>query len=142
MGALKDKCNATVVKDLPDSTRAARKVFFPVLHEAKQIQIPGHASAKLSGNFLLFNSKRYSINNLSDLPDALQPSRVFTPEKANQVASFKKFSPLSNHHHSPFTVEGKHFNCMEQFLMYSKAIMFNDLDLSERILGTTDPVLQ
>ena len=141
-GALKDKRNVTVVKDLPDSTHAARKVLVPVLHEAKRIQIPGHASAKLSGNFLLLNGKRYSIKNLSDLPDVLQPSRVFTPEKANQVAFFTKFSPLSNHHQSPFSVEGKHFNCMEQFLMCSKAIMFNDLELSDRILGTTDPVVQ
>ena len=62
-GVLKDECNVTVVKDLPESTQRARKVLFTVLYEAKQIQVPGHANAKMGGKFLFLNDKRYSVNN-------------------------------------------------------------------------------
>lgn len=36
----------------------------------------------------------------------------------------------------------KEFNCAEQFMMYTKAITFNDLDAAKRIMQTASPRTQ
>ncbi|XP_063414820.1 uncharacterized protein LOC134696787 isoform X2 [Mytilus trossulus] len=39
-----------------------------------------------------------------------------------------------------FTVDGITFNCTEQFMMYSKAMLFKDKDIAEKVLKETDPL--
>ena len=46
---------------------------------------------------------------------------------------------LSNWYHSDFTVDGIHFICMEQYMMYQKAIYFKDQKTAAEILNTDDP---
>lgn len=55
------------------------------------------------------------------------------------VYFYRKDSFLSNHHPAPFTLKGKRFSCVEQFYMYSKAIVFNDLVMADAIINTDDP---
>lgn len=50
--------------------------------------------------------------------------------------------PLSNHHCAVFTVHGITFNCTEQMLMYSKAMLFQDKSAAGLILEADDPILQ
>lgn len=45
---------------------------------------------------------------------------------------------LSNWYLSHFTVDGKTFSSMEQFMMYRKAICFHDSDIAAQILETDD----
>ena len=45
---------------------------------------------------------------------------------------------LSNWYQSNFIVDGVHFSSMEQFMMYRKAICFQDECIAEQILGTKD----
>lgn len=45
---------------------------------------------------------------------------------------------LSNWYHSKFTVENIEFSSMEQFMMYKKAICFNDKYTAKIILDTDD----
>ena len=45
---------------------------------------------------------------------------------------------LSNWYPSNFIVDGVHFSSMEQFMMYRKAICFQDECIAEQILGTKD----
>ena len=45
---------------------------------------------------------------------------------------------LSNWYLSSFTVCGIRFSSMEQYMMYKKALCFNDRDIAERILETND----
>jgi len=47
--------------------------------------------------------------------------------------------PLSNWHQQPFTVQGKQFCCCEQFIMWSKAVLFSDFDAAAKILATSNP---
>jgi ribA/ribD-fused uncharacterized protein len=46
---------------------------------------------------------------------------------------------FSNWYESPFTVDGTTFNCGEQYMMYQKAITFNDADTADRILQARHP---
>jgi ribA/ribD-fused uncharacterized protein len=43
---------------------------------------------------------------------------------------------------SPFTIDGKTFNTAEQWMMYNKAMVFNDTATAKSILETTDPKKQ
>ena len=45
---------------------------------------------------------------------------------------------LSNWYLSPFTVDGTEFSSMEQFMMYRKAVCFNDEAAATQILSTND----
>ena len=46
---------------------------------------------------------------------------------------------LSNRHQSPFQFRGLRFNCVEQFMMFSKAKMFADEGTAAKIMATDDP---
>jgi hypothetical protein len=45
----------------------------------------------------------------------------------------------SNWTHSPFTLGGKRYNCVEQFMMAEKARLFGDKNAEKMIMGTSDP---
>lgn len=45
---------------------------------------------------------------------------------------------LSNWYHSDFSADGIHFSSMEQYMMYKKAVRFNDKAIAERILEIQD----
>ena len=48
--------------------------------------------------------------------------------------------PFSQWKFSPFTtISGKYFNCAEQYMMYQKAVYFEDLEIAEEILTRTRP---
>ena len=45
---------------------------------------------------------------------------------------------LSNWYLSDFSADGIHFSSMEQYMMYKKAVCFNDTKTADRILKTED----
>ncbi|XP_048255702.1 uncharacterized protein LOC124138828 isoform X2 [Haliotis rufescens] len=52
---------------------------------------------------------------------------------------FSNVSPFSLQHEAPFAIQGKTFNCVLQYLMYRKAVLFNDKETAEDIMGTQNP---
>jgi ribA/ribD-fused uncharacterized protein len=50
--------------------------------------------------------------------------------------------PFSQWAYSRFTIDGMTFNTCEQWMMYNKAIMFNDELIVQRIMNTRDPSMQ
>lgn len=49
------------------------------------------------------------------------------------------YGPLSQWHISNFKVNNKTFNCAEQYMMYSKAMLFKDITIANEILKTKSP---
>lgn len=47
--------------------------------------------------------------------------------------------PFSQWYPSPFTVDGIPFTHAEQYMMYCKAKLFNDTEIMEKVLASTDP---
>jgi len=47
--------------------------------------------------------------------------------------------PFSNWYKRDFTVKGIRFNCGEQYMMYSKAMLFGDVSTGQKIMKTPDP---
>lgn len=59
-----------------------------------------------------------------------------------KVYSFFWGGIFSNWCPSNFVVDGIKYNCGEQYMMYQKAITFNDLENAQKILETNSPRIQ
>lgn len=59
--------------------------------------------------------------------------------KDNYLLFWKTKDYMSNWHESHFEINGITFNCAEQYMMYSKAMMFNDTLVAQEVLKTTVP---
>ena len=46
---------------------------------------------------------------------------------------------LGNWHTSQFDLDGLHFSCVEQWIMYSKAVLFGDTKSAEKLIHEKDP---
>ena len=46
---------------------------------------------------------------------------------------------FSNWYPSSFEYAGRHYNCVEQYMMYQKVLMFHQYDLAEKILASNNP---
>lgn len=57
----------------------------------------------------------------------------------NKEYTFFWSGPFSQWYPSKFTVDGRTFNCAEQFMMYHKAIYFGDTEIAEQVMKTTSP---
>ena len=101
-----------------------------------------YVHVQFKNDLLKLDSKKYGLDDISHLPDQINPAYTFTPRKKSIVAFFTKFSPLSNHYISPFEISGKRYNCVEQYLMFRKAMTFNDLDTADRIMKEANPMMQ
>lgn len=64
--------------------------------------------------------------------------------KNNMATKYKFFwgGEFSNWYPSEFTVDDVTFNCGEQFMMYQKAILFNDQEIASKILEESHPAYQ
>lgn len=58
------------------------------------------------------------------------------------VFFFGKEDVFSNWHPAGFEYKGVNFNCVEQFMMYSKAMLFDDKEAAQKILSANDPKTQ
>jgi ribA/ribD-fused uncharacterized protein len=48
-------------------------------------------------------------------------------------------SPFSNWYRIDFEIENIRFNCSEQYMMYKKAMLFNDDEVAKKITAATNP---
>ena len=46
---------------------------------------------------------------------------------------------LSQWYEAPFIIDDTNYNCCEKFMMYQKAIYFQDYEIAKEILNTNDP---
>ncbi len=52
---------------------------------------------------------------------------------------WRKDSPFSQWHPSPFTLAGEQFSCAEQYMMWAKAKLFGDVQTARKILDAATP---
>jgi ribA/ribD-fused uncharacterized protein len=55
---------------------------------------------------------------------------------------YTEVSPFSQWHRCQFVVDGKTFNCAEQYMMYGKAVLFGDAETADEILAADHPKAQ
>ena len=59
--------------------------------------------------------------------------------KEQFIFYFGSHSVFSHWYKCNFQIEGQNFCCIDQYLMYSKAILFDDKEIAFKILHSTDP---
>lgn len=62
-------------------------------------------------------------------------------EEAEKPELFTLFydGVFSNWYQAPFYLFGKTFNCIEQYMMYQKALLFKDFETAEKIMQSSSP---
>ena len=68
---------------------------------------------KMENDILVINGIRYSINDVGQLPEELAAYKAAQKTNDHVIAFHGKFSPFSNFHRSPFTVNDQSFHSSE-----------------------------
>lgn len=63
---------------------------------------------------------------------------------ADVVQKYSKYTffwsgPFSNWSDAPFTLDGEKYNCVEQYMMYKKALTFGDFEIANEVMKTMNP---
>ena len=93
---------------------------------------------KLDYNCLIIKGIRYTVETLSRLPTDLAPYKTAQINSNTCTIFHGQHSPLSNFHHSPFTIDDQEFQTAEKYIQYQKACHFNDQITAEKILISKD----
>ena len=89
---------------------------------------------KLENDALVLNGVRYTIDDISKLPEEIAVYKAAQKVDDNTLAFHREFSPFSNFHKSIFSVNHQSFHCAEQFIQYQKALMAGDSVTANEIL--------
>ena len=108
----------------------------PILKAARQIPAY-HKRCRLDADELVILRKHYTIDKLNKLPPDLNVSNLTSKNNEDTIGYFGQLNPLSNFHPAPFTVNGVHYICSEQFIQHTKAILFKDYRTAKKILNAT-----
>lgn len=127
-----------IQEDLPRQLRENARVLQRIARFANQNQ-QEYGEARVKDYRVMIKGEWYGIENVSKLPPELQPQSVYSPKSSDSVVFFTKHSPLSNHHHSPFSINGMNFSCVEQYLALAKASMAKIEALAKKAMDFKDP---
>ena len=128
-GIFVDKCYST-------ETERERKSLRPILSAARRLE-EYRGKCKLDGTDLIIRGKRYSFENLFELPQNLNPEVVSSRQDAMHYGFFGEFNPLSNFHPAVFTCNGTQYCHTKQFIQATKAALAKDIESLDAILSST-----
>ena len=105
----------------------------PLLRYAKSI--PEYRdNSKLVGEKIMINGQKYGIGELHRLPAGLEAYRAAQRTDDKTLAFHGELSPYSNFHPSSFTINGHTYHSAEQWIQYTKSMMFGDSYTANLIL--------
>ena len=91
-------------------------------------------NSKMVGDKLVINGVKYGLDDLHRLPMGLEAYCAAEKSDNDTIAFHSELSPLSNFHHSPFTIGNHIFHSTEQWIQYQKCLMFGDSYMANLIL--------
>ena len=124
-----------VDREYSDEVERHRKSLQPILKAAQEHK-EFKKKCKLEGDHLVIHGKRLSLDNLHNLPKELDVFKITSKSNNNTIGFFGELNPLSNFHPCQFEVNGIKFHSSEEFIQYTKASFFNDLETSKKILAS------
>lgn len=128
-----------VLQDKAKATRDRDSISYKILNRAQRTGYSRSVSYKKG--ILTIDGESYKEDEYETLPFQLRPSTITTPHDKDTVAFFSRFSKFSSHYKATFSVEGKVFNCLEQFLAYERASIPGDTKAQKRIMESSDPMV-
>jgi hypothetical protein len=131
--------NITIREDLPYETEGRMRKLAPVYHTAKSHNM----KVSLNRDILRLNGKKFTVETMHMLPASLQPKNLAIKETEQCVLFWGKESYLSNFHNdSKFKIDQQVYTSVEQYYCAHKASFFNDDVAKQKIMSTSDPVIQ
>ncbi len=130
-----------VGEDYPDEIMDRRSHLRPIYKAAvNHPEFRGHV--KMHRDQLIIKGKVYTIrpvDNLDQLPDALNLIKLCQKEDNNTIAFLGYGSPASNFNKAPFTIDNVRYVSNEQYACNQKALLFNDEVTARKIMNETSP---
>ena len=128
-----------VSENFPSEIEKRRALLRPIWKEAKQMA-EYRGKAFINVDKLVLNGQSFSVDQLHRLPEKLQPENVATKTVDDKYVCFwSRDSIFSNFYKSPFVVGDKTYSCVEQYVMYQKALLFDDGEKATDIMEADDP---
>ena len=136
-GELKSR-GISLEEDQPTEIQSRRARLLPIYKKA--LSMSEHKKRTfLNGDQLTISGQHFTVDNLHQLPQELDPRYIATQTQDDVTIFFSQNSPLSNHHPSPMVVENKSYLCNEQFYFAKKCDKLGDDAALHRVLSTKDP---
>lgn len=129
--------NARIQADLPKALRDEMNILYRVTRAAANFQ--DFKSAIVRSYAIQLNGREYNPTNLEQLPYPIRPSTISNPRSEAAIAFFSKYSPMSNHHPSPFNIQDQAFENMEHYLAVQRAKLSGQESTMSRASTATDP---
>lgn len=129
-----------IQEDMPRCLREDLRILLRVARQSEALQREEFKGIKVKDFHLLYQGKSYSASELESLPPELRPSSLCLRGSEETLAFFGKYTPLSNHHRSPFPINGVLYNTVEQYLAVARASLSGNKDLKAKALSQPDPV--
>ena len=117
-----------------DEVARERRKLIPILRRARQMS-EYKGKCMLNGRQLVLKGKKYTTENISNLPDNLSGFHVSSKSDDNTIGFFGELSPFSNFHSCEFELDETKYHCSEQFIQHQKAIHFEDDITAKRIMN-------
>ena len=138
--------NIYIAEDFPSAIDHQRKQMFPVMKAAKQLP-EFDRKVSMRGNRLILNGKQYTCDNIHEVPESVNPSKL--AEKSNSKMLVFGGSTSSQHKLSNFyKVNGKfvyehiEYSTSEQAYQHKKARIAGDQNMGRQIMFNPDPSTQ
>ena len=106
----------------------------PILTAAKRLK-EYNRKCRLEGNQLVLDGKRYTKDNLDQLPKNLDIMKITTKSDEHSVGFFGELCPLSNFYPSLFLFHGINYHSIEQLIQHQKAKLCGDKQSERSILA-------
>ena len=123
-------------KSYTKEVESKRHMLRPILRVAHQIPVYQRC-CRLEADELVIQGKHYTIDKLNKLPSDLNVFKLTSKSNEDTIGYLGELNPLSNFRPGPFTVNGVHYICSEQFIQHTKAILFKDYITAKKILNAT-----
>ena len=129
-----------VNEDLPPEAKSMRSDIRAISIQART---SGAKTVKLMGDRVLIDGKMYTHANLHSLPlkYSLEAARTI---KANNetIAFYSKYAYMSNFYPAEFLIDGKLYNCSEQYYQCQKLKHAGRDDLITEMMAEENPLSQ
>ena len=128
-----------VDKEYTDEVSQTRRLLRPILKLARSID-HYKGKCKMVDDYLVILGKKYTRENLNQLPDDLSEFLATSNTNPSTFCFFGELSPFSNFHSSTFDYKGTQFHSSEQLIQYKKAELFHDNRTITNILRSTSAI--
>lgn len=128
-----------IQEDMPRELKEDLRILLRVAKRAEATQKDEYRDLRVRDFRIHLAGKSYHPSDLESLPTELRPSTLCTRRSDEAIIFFGRYSPLSNHHCSPFNLEGISYTSVEHFLAVKRATLAGNQDLLDEALSHTNP---